>query len=61
MPKKSFAKKNTNFDFTSKFVLFASGGTSGSAANFASVRCFAFHDLFALFCFGVRALVSGAR
>ena len=33
---------------------------SGSAANFASVRCFAFHDVFALFSFGVRALVFGA-
>lgn len=28
MPKKSFAKNNTNSDFTSKFVLFASGGAS---------------------------------
>lgn len=60
-PKKSFAKNNTNSDFTSKFVLFASGGTSGSAANFASVRCFAFRCMFAQFSFGVRALVSAAR
>lgn len=32
-PKKSFAKNNTNFDLSSRFVLFAYGGDEGARTH----------------------------